>query len=81
MKKLLGVLLVIIMALFGFSACTNGNANDGNGSGGNGGGTTVLIAYFSCTKTTEAIAQHIQAETKGTLYEIVPEVPYTDDDL
>ena len=41
----------------------------------------ILIAYFSCTNTTEAIAKHIQTETKGTLYEIAPEVPYTQDDL
>lgn len=33
------------------------------------------------TNTTEAIARHIGTETKGTLYEIVPEVPYTEDDL
>ena len=90
MKKFLAVILVIAMALLGFTACTNGNSDgSGNGDGG-GGGTTnppateasdTLIAYFSCTNTTEAIAKHIEAETKGTLYEIVPEVPYTADDL
>lgn len=43
MKKLLGVLLVIVMALFGFSACTNGNTN-GNDSGNNGetGGNGII---------------------------------------
>ena len=85
MKKLLGVILVIILALCGFTACTGGNSN-GNGGGGNGStlpitDSNVLIAYFSCTNTTEGIAKHIQAETKGTLYEIIPEVPYTEDDL
>ena len=88
MKKLLGVSLVFIMALFCFTACNTGNSN-GNNNGNENGTTTpsvtgtsdILIAYFSCTNTTEAIAQHIQAETKGTLYEIVPEVPYTEDDL
>lgn len=40
-----------------------------------------MVAYFSCTNTTEAIAKHIEAETKGTLYKIEPEVPYTADDL
>ncbi len=105
MKKLLAVLLIVIMALFGLSACTNGNANGNNGNNGEtsgngivGGnwnesvenGTTnppvttasdILIAYFSCTDTTEAIAKHIEAETKGALHEIIPEVPYTADDL
>lgn len=41
----------------------------------------IRIAYFSCTNTTEAVAKHIEAETKGTLYEIVPAVPYTENDL
>ncbi len=88
MKKFLGVFLVIIMALFGFTACTNVSPN-GDDSGINGGTSNpsvtttanVLIAYFSCTNTTEAIAQHIQAETKGTLYEITPQAPYTEADL
>lgn len=43
--------------------------------------SNILIAYFSCTNTTEKIATHIEAETKGTLYEIIPQVPYTADDL
>lgn len=97
MKKLLGVLLVIIMAIFGFTACTSGNSNKnengnetgGEETGGSGeannppalGTSDILIVYFSCTNTTEAIAKHIETKTKGTLYEIVPEAPYTADDL
>ncbi|MDE7086735.1 MAG: aldo/keto reductase, partial [Clostridia bacterium] len=87
MKKFFGTILVIIIALFGFSACTGGNPNgndEGNGEPPAPSASTVsdvLIAYFSCTNTTEAIAEHIQTETKGTLYEIVPQVPYTADDL
>ena len=89
MKKLLGVFLIIVTALFGLTACAGGNSDGGDKSGDSGGlskppvPTTadVLIAYFSCTNTTESIAEHIQAETEGTLYEIVPEVPYTADDL
>lgn len=106
MKKFLVVFLVVIVALFGFAACANGNSNKHDGvnnedktdSGGNGennnidddNGTInlpiattseILIVYFSCTNTTEAIAKHIEAETKGALYEIVAEVPYTEEDL
>ncbi len=84
MKKLLGVILVLIISLFGIAACTDGNSNE-NGEGADNlpatGNSQVLIAYFSCTNTTEGIAKHIQAETKGTLYEIIPEITYTSADL
>lgn len=85
MKKLFWALLVIVTALFGLTACNVGNNNGNNGNTeGEPPATTasnVLVAYFSCTNTTEGIAEYIQAETKGTLYEIVPKVPYTEDDL
>ena len=41
----------------------------------------VLVAYFSATGNTEHIAQYIQTILNADLYEIVPEEPYTDDDL
>lgn len=41
----------------------------------------VLVAYFSATGNTEDIAQHLQSILDANLYEIVPEVPYTDEDL
>ncbi len=70
----------------------NGNSdNSGSGNTDNGekpsqtppvtAASDTLIVYFSCTATTEAIAQHIEAETHGTLYKIQPETPYTADDL
>ena len=44
-------------------------------------GTTILVAYFSATGTTRPLAEYA-AEILGVdLYEIVPEVPYTDADL
>ena len=39
------------------------------------------MAYFSATGNTEGIAQHLQSVLDADLYEIVPEVPYTDEDL
>ena len=42
-------------------------------SGGN------LIAYFSWSGNTEQLAQMIQAETGGQLFEIAPATPYTED--
>ena len=41
----------------------------------------VLVAYFSATGNTEGIAQHLQSILDADLYEIVPEVPYTSEDL
>ena len=41
----------------------------------------VLVAYFSATGNTEGIAQHLQTILDADLYEIVPEVAYTDEDL
>lgn len=41
------------------------------------GGT--LIAYFSWSGNTEQLAQMIQAETGGQLFEITPATPYTED--
>ena len=42
---------------------------------------SVLVAYFSATGNTEGIARHLQNILDADLYEIVPEMPYTDEDL
>lgn len=41
----------------------------------------ILIAYFSCTGNTESIANHLDSILDADVYEINPEVPYTDADL
>lgn len=41
----------------------------------------VLIAYFSATGNTEAIAMHLKDILNADVYEIVPEQPYTAEDL
>lgn len=41
----------------------------------------VLVIYFSATGNTKAVAEVIANETDGSIYEIVPETPYTSDDL
>lgn len=43
--------------------------------------TKILVAYFSCTGNTKAVAEKIVALTGGDLYEIVPAVPYSSADL
>ena len=47
----------------------------GQGSG------SVLVAYFSATHTTEGVAEKIADGLQADLYEIVPEEPYTEEDL
>ena len=41
----------------------------------------TLVAYFSATGTTEAVAKNLAGVTGATLYEIKPEVKYTAADL
>ena len=41
--------------------------------------SSVLIAYFSWSGNTEQVAQIIQQETGGDLFEIAPATAYTDD--
>lgn len=43
--------------------------------------TNTLIVYFSATGTTEQIAKYAADILNADIYEIVPEVPYTDEDL
>ena len=41
----------------------------------------VLVAYFSATNVTEGVAESIADAMHASLYEIVPEEPYTEEDL
>lgn len=41
----------------------------------------ILVAYFSATGTTEQVAQQAAEILGAELYEIVPEEPYTEEDL
>ena len=44
-------------------------------------GKKILVAYFSCTGTTKKLAEYAAEVSGGDLYEVVPEVPYTSEDL
>lgn len=41
----------------------------------------TLICYFSCTGATAQIASYISNSTGGDMFEIIPKLPYTIDDL
>lgn len=43
--------------------------------------SNVLVAYFSATGNTRAIAEHLQSILNADLHAIVPETPYTAEDL
>lgn len=56
-------------------------AESGESEEADSGEMKILIAYFSATNNTEGIANHLDAILDADLYEIVPETPYTSDDL
>ncbi len=41
----------------------------------------ILVVYFSATGTTKQIADYAEDILNADIYEIIPEVPYTDEDL
>lgn len=41
----------------------------------------VLVAYFSASGVTKKVAEKLTEAVKGDIFEIKPEVPYTDADL
>ena len=43
--------------------------------------SNILVSYFSCTGTTEKVANLIADNTEGDLFKIEPEIPYTEEDL
>lgn len=59
------------MALFTLSGINAQNHSD----------KKILVAYFSCTGTTEKVAGGIAEAVNGTLYRITPATPYTAADL
>ena len=67
MKRILFTLAAMVLAL---TAC-----------GQNKKEMKTLVAYFSATGTTEAVAKNLAEVTGATLYEIKPEVKYTAADL
>ena len=67
MKRILFTLAAMVLAL---TAC-----------GQNKKEMKTLVAYFSATGTTEAVAKNLAEVTGSTLYEIKPEVKYTAADL
>lgn len=83
MKKIF-FLCMMALAAFAFAACSSddGNSNDDNKEPIANPETptdssNILVAYFSWSGNTRAVANRIAELTGGTLYEIQPATPYT----
>lgn len=95
MKKIFTLLLAVVM-LFSLAACSGGNSETESKSNADTSqnmteestvpdteaeGSKILVAYFSATGNTEGVAQKLADGLGADLYEIVPETPYSSDDL
>ena len=93
MKQILCVMISILM-LITITACIaetpNSSAdntelqetdNSSELADGSNAVTEILVAYFSCTGTTEKLAKYAADYLNADLYEIWPADPYTDEDL
>ena len=84
MKKLFSSISLVVCIACLLTFCSAAQAAPNNG--GTGDTTTasdgrILVAYFSATGTTRSLAEYAADILNADLYEIVPKVPYTDDDL
>ena len=77
--KSMTLMIAAAAAMILASAC--GQNNKKNKENTDTEDSKTLVAYFSATGTTEAIAKTLAGVTGGTLYEIKPEVKYTAEDL
>ena len=69
MKKAIALLMILCL-LLGVGALAEDAAH-----------SDTLVIYFSCTGTTKGVAERLASVTGADLYEIVPAVPYTEEDL
>ena len=91
MKRLIPVILLLTL-LFCCAAC-GGNAKQEEISSGENSAfesdiknngedlSEILVAYFSATGTTKVLAEYAADILNADIYEIVPQDPYTDEDL
>lgn len=77
MKKYIPLMIALAMLLCDCAAL----AEDFAVSGEPVEQSDTLVAYFSATGTTEAVALLIAEATGADVYKIEPEIPYTDADL
>lgn len=76
MKKLFTILCSLSL-VFTLNACSSAPQEDTSSNEDN----NVLVVYYSATGNTEEVANTIADATQGTLFELEPVQPYTDEDL
>lgn len=76
MKKIMAI--VMAAGLFLVNACAAKNNEKPTETQKE---SSVLVAYFSAQGHTKSLAEKIAKVTGGDLFEIVPEQPYTEEDL
>lgn len=72
MNKILSIALCVLALSLGACAKNSSSATEEN---------KTLVAFFSAQGHTKAAAEKVAAATGGTLFEIQPESPYTEEDL
>ena len=70
MKKLLSILVLMCTIFTTAKAEETNMVND-----------KILIAYFSATGNTKSVAEKLASAIDADLFEIIPDQPYTSDDL
>lgn len=82
MKRIFSLILVCMMT-FSLAGCSAGESRAAESGAVSESSTAAdtLIIYFSCTGNTKAAAEEIQRQTGADMFEIVPEIPYTAEDL
>ncbi len=83
MMKKFSALFVVAMALM-LGACQNNqNTTEGDGNANDSTAKTTLVAYFTASelRNTERVAKNLAEATDADLFEIVPALAYTTEDL
>ncbi len=68
--------MIAFLSVLSFAACIR-SAAQAKANGAN----HILVVYFSATGTTRTLAEYAADILNADIYEIVPEQPYTDEDL
>lgn len=79
MKKIVMMLMALLVVCL--SACSQSNSSKKENNKENSEMKKTLVAYFSASGTTKAVAQQLAEVAGADLHEIKPEQPYTDADL
>ena len=85
LKRMLSAMLALLL-IFSLAACSSGGDKQGNAEPPKSnetltGDSRILVAYFSWSSShnTETMAGYVAEATRGELFRLIPETPYTTD--